>query len=893
MKRLTSFIISIIMVISVFLITTPLTVHADSLYIRKVVAVVYDDSGSMKSDNKWPFANYAMQTFCGMLNSEDRLFISYMSEANNNPDYESEIVDLSTDHIQSSIETIKNHTEYGQTPFAAVQAAYNRLMNTPDSNPNTEYWLVILTDGEFNDGIIQNSKEPDELTEKFEEYISTPMPNGSNVQITYFAIGNGATKVPSQEDKGIHTYSCAKDSEIIQTMSDIADKISGRTRLDTTEITALDDRTIQFSSSISLLNIAVLAQKTGAKIVSATYSNEVGIPISRQAELGFSEFEGKQFPDLNSSAYLLGDTSNIIGSGTYKIVFDKPVQKEDVVVLFEPALETRIKVLLNGKEITDMSELSDTSEKDKITVSCALYEMNSDKRIDPSLLPNNTSYDIYIFEDDDETEHVSGFQSEIKDYILKNKQTKIKASVQIENFNPIEYTKKFTPKAYVPPDVYTITASHDGGVKSIKYDDVAQNADLKIRFTVSINGEVIKDPDIVRSLNPIITVSLDGNEGETKIENDGSIVFTPNKAKINPGSSGHYDVDVTCTIDTGTSKVEASEAYSVLLSEYAVIPKGSDAQIRKTEFYDNKIGASFNITKDGQQLDKAQIGTDLLAVLNEQYKDMDISIEVDDDGTIHCVPSLKEEREYSFLTWWGNWVYYFGLPEDNVTITLSHKFGTAEETIEVIHADIGYIIGWVIAPLLTEILLIALIAAYIIRYVTKPRFAKNAVIYIGNISYVADGIPKHKIYNLKRFELSRFNKFIYLWNPFIPLTVGADKNLPISVSAAKGCKIICNSPFPWYIAAELESKERSKVDKIDKPKDLYEAMNRWANKSLLIKEILPKDVIKDDKKKSNKKLIKTSSTYYCVGASVDFEKGMVKGVAKTIRKAKIFCYTAE
>ena len=166
MKRLASFIISIMLVISVFLITTPLTVYADSLYIRKVVAVVYDDSGSMKSDNKWPFANYAMQTFCGMLNSEDRLFISYMSEADNDPDYEPEVVDLSTDHIQSSIETIKNHTEYGQTPFAAVQAAYNRLMNTPDSNPNTEYWLVILTDGEFNDGIIKNSKEPDELTER-------------------------------------------------------------------------------------------------------------------------------------------------------------------------------------------------------------------------------------------------------------------------------------------------------------------------------------------------------------------------------------------------------------------------------------------------------------------------------------------------------------------------------------------------------------------------------------------------------------------------------------------------------------------------------------------------------------------------------------------------------
>ena len=514
----------------VLLMQEPMTVKADSLYIRKVVTVVYDDSGSMKSDNKWPFANYAMQTFCGMLNSEDQLYISYMSGAYNNPDHEPEKIDLSSDHIQSSVDTIKNHTEYGQTPFWAVQAAYDKMLNTPDANANTQYWLVILTDGDFNDGIIQNPKDPDELTEKFEDHISTPMPNGSNLQISYFAIGDSATKVPSQENKGIHIYSCAKDSEIINTMSDIADKISGRTRLDPDEITMPDDRTILFSSSVSLLNIAALVQKSGAKIVSATYSNEVSIPVSRKAELSFTEFEGKQLPDLDSNAYLLGDTNSIIGAGTYQIVFDKPVQKEDVVLLFEPALEARIKVFLNETELSDLSQLSEASENDKITVSFALYEMNSDKKIDPALLPGNTAYDLYILEDDTETEHISGADSEIKDYVLKNKQTKIKASVLIENFNPIEYTKKFTPKAYVPPDVYTITALHDGGSRSIRFDDIAQNKDLKIRFTVSVNGEAIKDPNAVRALEPKVSASPDGNEGEIIFEDDGSITFTPDKA---------------------------------------------------------------------------------------------------------------------------------------------------------------------------------------------------------------------------------------------------------------------------------------------------------------------------------------------------------------------------
>ena len=141
---------------------------------------------------------------------------------------------------------------------------------------------------------------------------------------------------------------------------------------------------------------------------------------------------------------------------------------------------------------------------------------------------------------------------------------------------------------------------------------------------------------------------------------------------------------VNCRIDTGASVAEASGTYTVLLSEYAVISKGADGAIRKTEFYDNKTGVSFIITKDGKQLDKSQIGDSAAAVLNERYKDMDLSIEVDDDGTIHCIPSSREQGEYSFATWWSNWIYYFGLPGDNVTVSLSHDLGSADESIEVI-----------------------------------------------------------------------------------------------------------------------------------------------------------------------------------------------------------------
>ena len=483
------------------------TGNAESLYIRKIVSVVYDDSGSMTSEDKWAYANYAMQTFCGMLNSEDQLYVTYMKSAKN-PDYEPEKIDLSASGIQNSIESIRNHSDTSSTPYQAVEIAFNKLKAVQDPNANTQYWLIILTDGTFDrDNYINNPDKPDELIDYFDGYVNEVMPNGTNPQITYFAIGNSALEVPAREDKGLYTYSC----------------VSGRTRLDKSDMKLLDEKTVQISSAIPLLNIAVLSQETDSKIVSANYSNETDIPISRYASLDFHEYKGHIHDELIGNAYLLGDSQNVIGSGTYEITFDKAVSLDDLVFLFEPALEMRVTIYVNGEKI-DNSELKNTHEGDKISVSCGIYEMNTDNEINSDLLPENTSYDIYIYEDGNVTEHISGKDMELKDYELKNIETKLVASAQIENFNPIEYTKKFTPDKYVPK-VYTMSAEFDNGVRSIKYDDVTSNSNVKLRFTVSLNGETITNPETVKALSPKIEVSPDGNGGDMNIESDGTITY--------------------------------------------------------------------------------------------------------------------------------------------------------------------------------------------------------------------------------------------------------------------------------------------------------------------------------------------------------------------------------
>lgn len=316
MKKTLSFFLAVIIAACTLLAMT-VTVSAESLYIRKIVSVVYDDSGSMVGE-KWGYANYAMQTFCGMLNSEDQLYITYMSDVGGGSQYidVSEEIKLSTGEIQNSVDSIRNHTRSGDTPYTAVEAAYKKLTSVKDSNPNTQYWLVVITDGDFNEtvGMNDDAKKRD-LNQKFNEYTKDKMPNGTELQITFLGIGD--VTVPDEDvDRGIYTYSANDADNIVEAMSSMADRISGRTRLDSKDIKQKDGKTIEVSSSIPLLNIAILAQESDAKIKSAFVNNESEIPVSREVSLYYNNFG----VNMKGGAFLVGDSQNVIGSGTYGLV---------------------------------------------------------------------------------------------------------------------------------------------------------------------------------------------------------------------------------------------------------------------------------------------------------------------------------------------------------------------------------------------------------------------------------------------------------------------------------------------------------------------------------------------------------------------------------------------
>ncbi|MBQ8830767.1 MAG: hypothetical protein IJ017_04140 [Oscillospiraceae bacterium] len=864
MRRVLTFLMALVLFFGVAA-AIPMYASAQSLYVRKIVSVVYDDSGSMisyESGKNWAYASYAMQAFCGLLNSEDQLFITYMSDVIEDPYAQPVEVDLSNGGIQGSVDTIRAHTDNDGTAYYAIDIGFNALASVHDDDENTQYWLVVITDGEM--GVSES-----ELTNDLLDYCDMTMPNGTKPQITYMAIGSSATKPKENIDKGLYVED-PNGIEIVDVMSEIADRVSGRTRLSGKDITMVDDKTIRVNSAVPLSNIAVLMQETDAKVQSVKYEEGGSLVIDRAVNIQYPEVSGwKTDKSLIGSTFLINNGDKNITAGGYEITFDKPVSKNNFVVMYEPALELRLTITCNGEPVENYFDLNNAHAEDNISISYELYEAGTDNKIDMSMLPKGTSSEISIYEGNQMKESSSGEDMSISEYSLNQTETEIKASVNIGGFNPIEVEIHFTPQEKAIR--YTLEAEYEDGVKSVKLDDLPMNRQLRIVFTVLADGVPVTDPNTVKGLGAEISVSPNGNSGTTEYTDDGKIIFTPNYSD-NDSMSGMFEVAVTCDID-GSS---ATATYAVLTAEYGITSLGNDGEIRKNEFYGNDKGASFYITKDGTRMTKSEVEGSFTVSLNEEHADLKTIITIDDDGTIKCVPYSDEANEITFGSWWINWINYFGTSGEDVVVTLSHPTGDASEAIPVVGAPLKYLILYVILPLFVEVLVLAAIIAYIVRYFTKARFAPNTSMYIGSV--MRNRRDKTHSLELREIPLAQYNKFKNLWNPFKELTVNVNG---LSFTAAKRGKVICNEAFPWFCGEVIP---KSRLINIEMPIDVVRYC--MDNGELEIKEILPTTVMDSQKRTVSQ----SSDSYYCVRADITYEKVSASKQMEVIDSATVFCY---
>jgi hypothetical protein len=136
-----------LVVFTIFMISN-VVFASDSEVRKKIVSVVYDDSGSMIWENKYSYSDYALQIFTASLGKEDKLNVVRMSNYYNNNE-----IDLSNQSIrQKHIDEIRGYQHNAGTPFGTIDTARDWLIKeTTHYKDEADYWFVVITDGEFAD----------------------------------------------------------------------------------------------------------------------------------------------------------------------------------------------------------------------------------------------------------------------------------------------------------------------------------------------------------------------------------------------------------------------------------------------------------------------------------------------------------------------------------------------------------------------------------------------------------------------------------------------------------------------------------------------------------------------------------------------------------------------
>ena len=335
-------------------------------FTQKHVVVLYDDSGSMKTEAKRDYALYSIQMLMSLLEAEDSLTVVPMNSTNNAE------VNLSATDRNAEVARVLNNSflaniPTGGTPNESIAKARQVLEkkglqkkeNLLLEDSNSSYYLVILTDGAFED-----RRDASYLEDRIREHLS----NYPSLHTLYLGFGDAVDLGKSSllNEMVLSPFAASSVPGIIQTMREVANVLSGRYTIPSNEFSVSGNKVMidlsQYEFSMS--SLSVIAQDCDAKIRKVTLDGnnlEVTNPciISPTTTLPIKKgFTGV----ISGDPYL--------SKGKLEIEFSSEVK--NVSLLAKPALsiDAYLEYCENGtyKEVDTQFINSNLSVGDKIRV---------------------------------------------------------------------------------------------------------------------------------------------------------------------------------------------------------------------------------------------------------------------------------------------------------------------------------------------------------------------------------------------------------------------------------------------------------------------------------------------------------------------------------------------
>ncbi|KEK22264.1 vWA domain-containing protein [Bacillus gaemokensis] len=314
---------------------------------ERVVSLVYDDSGSMRNNDRWKYANYALQSLVALLDEKDRFSYVPMSrptEANN--------VALTNEKRQTEINQIGAWKNYLNTPFSAVETAMQSIKKEADINGKREFWLIVLTDGAFNELEKEANGGKEQITrtlEQFKKEMEVKKISLHPVLITMEEnLGpqeklqmNMFKEIWKQEINGVIMPSSGEDG-VIQSVNQAAALVANRDPFSAVEPvvkTNITGNKLEVTTPFPLKRMTLVQQSSD----SFQYKFEqLSKPLILQSSFSIhAPGESKLYGGI---AHISATNNEVIQPGTYKIEIDRDIEKEGLKVLVEPALDYSVSI---------------------------------------------------------------------------------------------------------------------------------------------------------------------------------------------------------------------------------------------------------------------------------------------------------------------------------------------------------------------------------------------------------------------------------------------------------------------------------------------------------------------------------------------------------------------
>lgn len=380
---------------------------------QKIVTVVYDNSGSMSGEAE-VYAHYAIQMLMGLLNPQDKLYITPMSEGSTDVDrtnIDGIIFNVDLEKGDRNGEIVEKmgkewHVATGGTPLTSVDAAVDYLVRkhgmqpvgaTADDEEEKDYWLMVMTDGAFETFVDGNGQHRT-LVNLLEENL----PKYANFHAVYLGMGTSAldlTKGGSNSTAALDNaanftpYYAPQVSTLTHAMTSIANQLSGRyTAEDAIYSVSGNTLTLDLTGfDFAMRKVSVLVQEVAAKVTGVTYSGG-GCTMTQVCEIVSSNV-GIGLKN-GFSAVIAADT--VFRGGKLTFTFDAEVKTGNVSILLEPALVLVpvLKYEQNGSYLPKPDKYADYSDAHYInnylspgTGVTVGYEIHEEGNLDGAPIP--------------------------------------------------------------------------------------------------------------------------------------------------------------------------------------------------------------------------------------------------------------------------------------------------------------------------------------------------------------------------------------------------------------------------------------------------------------------------------------------------------------------------